>query len=109
MINMFSLTIYLSLSSVFKILNKLYNTRLDAFIEKQCILSNNHYGFRSSMSTSLALFELTEEITIGVFTDLKKAFNTRDHELLLSRLNHYGIANDWPTLFIPYIAILQHC
>ena len=46
------------------------------------------------MSTSLALLELTEEITsaldnkicnTGVFIDLKKAFDTTDHDLLLAK------------------------
>ena len=34
----------------------------------------------------------------GVFIDLKEAFNTVDHIILLSKLSHYGIRgiiNDW--------------
>ena len=59
------------------------------------------------MSTSHALLDLVEEITssidakkisIGVFIDLKKAFDTVNHDLLIDNLKNYGIrgiAQEW--------------
>ena len=72
------------------------------------ILHDSQYGFREQLSTSMALLKLTDDIsksiidegnlTVGVFIDLAKAFNTVDHNILLNKLNHYGIrgvVNDW--------------
>ena len=74
--------------------------RLLSFITNNKILQDSQYGFTSKSSTALALTELVETITdkidksmysIGIFIDLKKAFDTLDHNILLSKLNHYGI------------------
>ena len=90
-----------------KILEKLFNNRLDSFIEKNCILCECQYGFRNSWSTYMELMDLIENIcesmykkkyVEGIFIDLKKAFDTIDHNILLKKLYHYGIrgiSNDW--------------
>ena len=83
-----------------KLLEKLFSARLDKFIDKYNILTENQYGFRANRCTSDALLELVEKITnsidkkkytVGVFIDLKKAFDTIDHKLLLKKMELYGV------------------
>ena len=81
--------------------------RLYSFLEKHECIYELQFGFRNNHSTGHALTDLTEAIrkaldertyAIGVFIDLQKAFDTVDHEILLSKLSHYGvrgISNNW--------------
>ena len=77
-----------------KILEKVFHNRLMSFINDKQILNNSQFGFRKNMSTALAIIELIEEITtaidegkttVGVFIDLKKAFDTVDHNINLGQ------------------------
>ena len=95
------------LSNIDKIFEKLVYSRLISFLDTHNILSNRQFGFRKKHSTKLALISLTEEIrraldagnfSCGVFIDLKKAFDTVNHDILLRKMELYGIrgiANQW--------------
>ncbi len=114
-----------------KVLEKLFNNRLTKYIEKYNVLFSGQYGFRKNMSVSYALIQLLENITdaidkgeytVGIFVDLKKAFDTINHNILIQKINFYGVRGlcaNWVSSYLENrkqmvciddeVSQMQHC
>ena len=83
-----------------KLFERLMYNRLLDYVNANNILYPNQFGFREKHSTYMALLKLIDDIlkeidnnnfSIGVFIDLSKAFDTINHDILIKKLNSYGI------------------
>ena len=79
---------------------------------KENFLSEHQFGFRSLHSTTTTLLDCTNEWYVNmdrglynlvVFRDLKKAFDTVNHEIILRKLQMYGFGKKALTLLRCYL------
>lgn len=92
------------LPTLSKVVEKVVHQQVVSYLNKNNILFKHQYGFRGGFSCEQLLLKLQDllykakakkEYSIMVFIDLKKAFDTTAHHILLSKIKHYGLPVDW--------------
>ena len=101
-----------------KIMEKIIYNRLLAHLDAHNILCSNQFGFRKKLSTYMPLLLLQENISkafennrivCGLYLDLKKAFDTVDHKILLSKISRYGVKGVFLNLLTSYLTDRIQC
>ena len=106
------------LSAISKIFEKIIYNRLTVHLTENSILTDAQFGFRPKLSPQSALISLTNHllsnlrdnsISIGIFLDFKKAFDTINHQILLDKLKFYGITGTPHALLRSYLNNRLQC
>ena len=90
------------LPSISKIFETVVYNQLYEYLHEHRVITNSQYGFRKKHSTKYTAIELVGRIIIkldrnkvpfNIYINFSKAFDMIDHNILLFKLNHYGIRN----------------
>ena len=101
------------LPAISKIFERVIYNQLTKYFQNNKSFFSSQYGFRKEHSTELACIEIVDRIImsldenetpINIYLDLSKAFDTLNHNILLSKLRYYGIKYTEYSLFKIYLS-----
>ena len=99
-------------------MEKLTHKRLFQYLNKSDILYKHQFGFQKGKPTEHAILDLHTKIiksvekhekACSIFLDFAKAFDTINHDILLSKLEYYGVQDIPLKWFKSYLQNRQQC
>ena len=100
------------LPALSKVIEKIVHKRLVRYLKENDILYDLQFGFQKGKSTTQPLLNIinyisnafnNNEIVVGVFLDLRKAFDLVDHGILAKKLEAIGIKDRNLKWFMNYL------
>ena len=88
-----------------KVYERLVAKQLCTFLERSCTLKDTMAGFRKSHSTNTLLLKIRDdilramskgELTLSVYSDYSKAFDTAQHHTIIQKLHKIGFSTSAP-------------
>ena len=96
-----------------KVIEQILHDQIKSFLESTNYLTDCQNGFRKDRSTTKALASLMDELltnmdngdlTIAVFLDFKKAFDTIDHHILMTKIEKAGLGQKTKSFLTNYLS-----
>ena len=101
-----------------KIMEKIIHSQLKDYLEIENLLVSQQHGFRKNHSTQSACAKFIDDImlyldkgysTVAVFLDVKKAFDTINHQVLLKKLQNLNVGQNALALIENYLTNRKQC
>ena len=100
------------LPALSKVFEKIVFNQTYTYFDDHNLFFGNQYGFQKKYFTELAVLEVIDRITnqldkglspMNIYLDLSKAFDTLDHDILIHKLQYYGVSGSALRLFKNYL------